>query len=556
MCGFIYRKSTAPKGQSGFLKHRGPDQQSYFLGDNFELEFSRLTVTGTVDGEVPVFSKNGDWLVAFNGEIYNFKSLIDDFSLSHSNSDTKVIANGLEKLGLDFLKLLRGMYAGIAINTLSKKTYLFRDPLGEKPLFFAKEAGDLILASEFTALLKHLGRPLSLNPLAISDYFRFGYVEEPNTFDRDIYSVKRGVVMEVGQDSSLSQVMDLVGFNESETAITLPELLQTLNSEVSFSTVPTGLALSAGIDSTSILYAMSKYRSDNFVPLIMNISPYGLSEEASQALNSCKLLGIDAHIIQSSGETRLLEDLQSLARRNDQPHADPSGLSYLTIFQSAKELGLKVVLLGHGPDELFWGYPWFNSELIQTQKVMFPKHLGPREYWNTPAKNPRLLFYSGLQEDKSNSDFSGDPFLRSKNPWEKYRAEMVHSYLSTNGLRQSDRLAMSCGIEPRTPYSDSRLYGWAQQNSIQSADAFDKFEFRNAVELGPLEHTRFRKKQGFESPMGGWFERPEVQDYSGDCLQVLLKADLDWRLKPKLAWLSPSEKYRIMMLGGWLFHFQ
>lgn len=556
MCGFIYRNSGVRKGQSGFLKHRGPDQQSYFFGDNFELEFSRLTVTGTVEGEVPVYSKNGDWLVAFNGEIYNFRTLIENFSLPHSNSDTKVIANGLEMLGLDFLKKLRGMYAGIAVNMRSKKTYLFRDPLGEKPLFFAKDADNLVFASEFTALLKHLERPLSLNPSAISEYFRFGYVEEPNTFDRDIYSVKRGVVLEIGNDSSISKVMDLVGYDDSETAMTLPELLQTLNGEVSYSTVPTGLALSAGIDSTSILYAMSKYRNDNFVPLIMNISPHGLSDEASQALNSCKLLGIDAHIIQSSRESSLLENLQSLARCNDQPHADPSGLSYLRIFQNAKDLGLKVVLLGHGPDELFWGYPWFNSELSRTQKGMFPRHLGLRDYWNTPAKNSRLLFYSGFPEHKLDREFSGDPFLASKNPWEKFRAEMVHSYLSTNGLRQSDRLAMSCGIEPRTPYADSRLYGWAQQNSIQSTIAFDKFEFRNAVELGPLEHTRFRKKQGFDSPMGVWFERPEVEEFSGDCLEVLLKADLDWRLKPKLAWLSPSEKYRITMLGGWLSQFQ
>lgn len=556
MCGFIYRKSAVHKGQSGFLKHRGPDQQSYFSGDNFELEFSRLTITGTVEGEVPVYSKNGDWLVAFNGEIYNFRKLIDDFSLPHSNSDTKVIANGLEKFGLDFLKKLRGMYAGIAIDTRGRKTYIFRDPLGEKPLFFTKNGTDLVIASEFTALLKQLGRPLSLNSLAISDYFRFGYVEEPNTFDRDIFSVKRGIVLEVREDSSLTEVMDLVGYDDSEMAFTLPELLHTLNEEVSYSTVPTGLALSAGIDSTSILYAMSKYRDNNFVPLIMNINPRGMSEEAIQALNSCKLLGIDAHVIQNTGGSNLLQELQLLAKCNDQPHADPSGLSYLSIFRNAKELGLKVVLLGHGPDELFWGYPWFNSELRRTQKVLFPKQLGLREYWNTPARNSRLGFYLGLPEYKSNRNFSSDPFLTSKNPWEKYRAEMVHSYLSTNGLRQSDRLAMSCGIEPRTPYADSRLYGWAQQNSMKSANAFDKFEFRNAVELGPLEHTRFRKKQGFDSPMANWFELPEIQAFSGDCLQVLFEADLNWRIKPKLAWLSPSEKYRITMLGGWLTQFQ
>lgn len=553
MCGFVFRKSHTLQGQLGLLKHRGPDEQSYVIGDGFELEFSRLTITGTLDGAVPVYSSNEEWLVAFNGEIYNFKELIRSYNLPFTNSDTKVIANGLGSFGISFLDKLRGMYAGVAINLKSNSMYVFRDPLGEKPLYFSYENDELVLASEFSALIKMLGRPLQLNPYAFSDYFRFGYVEEPYTFDQQIHSVQRGCIFEIGKDSKLHFVMPILGYDENEISLKLSELLQLLNQEVSFSTVPTGLALSSGIDSTSLLYAMSKVRDAPFVPLIMNIENSGLSTEAAEAIKSCETLGIKPHLIEPIQSEELLSKLKALSLANDQPHADPSGLSYHSIFQSAHSLDLKVVLLGHGPDELFWGYPWFNSKLLKSIEISGRDN--HRHYWDTPGKTSRLLWLSAESRRNSLSPVATDPFLSSANPWHRYRAEIVHSYLASNGLRQSDRLAMSSGVEPRTPYADSRLYGWAQHNSEKSSSVFDKHEFRQAVELGNLEAARFRKKAGFASPMGNWFKQSEINDYAGDCLSVILKQSYEWRFKPRFGFLSPSEKYRILMLGSWLTQF-
>jgi len=554
MCGFTFRKSKHLIGKFGYLKHRGPDEQTYFTGDDYELEFSRLTITGKIEGEVPVSSANREWLVAFNGEIYNFKSLIKHHNLPFTDSDTKVIANGLEKLGLNFFRELRGMYAGVAINRRTKATYIFRDPLGEKPLFYSYLDDNLLIASEFTALLKLLGRPLELNPKALSDYFRFGYVEEPDSFDKSICSVVRGSVSEITHEYKLNQVMSLSGYNEIETSLSLPELLQVLNQEVSFSTVPTGLALSAGIDSTSLLYAMSKYRDAAFIPLIVNINKRGISTEAAKAMDASYQMKLEPYLVQGYNSLDLLKSLKELSFINDQPHADPSGLSYLSIFQDAKALGLKVVLLGHGPDELFWGYPWFNSQLSAARSKVNSPNQG-RKYWDTPGKSSRLLWSIGQKDSLFDPQFSTDHYLQSINPWEKYRAEIVHSYLSSNGLRQSDRLAMACGVEPRTPYADSRLYGWAQKNSTKSREAFDKKEFRSAVELGPLETSRNRKKEGFQSPMGTWFQDSQINDFVGDCLQIISRKGVDWRIKPKLKLLSPSEKYRIIMLGSWLAQF-
>jgi asparagine synthase (glutamine-hydrolysing) len=552
MCGFTYRHSSTLGGTHGYLRHRGPDEQSYTTADNYELEFSRLTITGTTEGQVPVYSENGKWLVAFNGEIYNFKQLIESYQLPRTSSDTKVIANGLEKYGLDFLKQLRGMFAGVVIDLGTNTKYIFRDPLGEKPLFYFRDDDQFVVASEFTALLRMLNRPLKLNPKAVTDYFRFGYVQEPETFDADIFAIKPGAIIELREGNLFAEVGSLEGYNDDELGVDLPDLLEVLNSEVSFSTVPTGLALSAGVDSTSLLYAMSKYRDSDFLPLIVNISSTHLSQEALEAQEACKKLGIKPHLINDLGSSDLEARLLSLAGKNDQPHADPSGLSYLSIFEEAKSIGLKVILLGHGPDELFWGYPWFNKQLIRARQKTFFRKVNPPAYWDTPGKNSRLLWSFGCGEKEEGRGFATDSYLTSSNPWERYRAEIVHGYLSPNGLRQSDRLAMASGIEPRTPYADSRLYGWAQRNSIKSDFAFDKKEFRDSVQLGPLGSSRYRKKEGFSSPMGMWFQNPAINEFTSQCLKIVMAQNLDWRFSPRLQLLSPSEKYRIVMLGAWL----
>ena len=551
MCGFIFRKSSLPIGPTGYLQHRGPDEQTYFSTGEIEFEFSRLTITGNLDGKVPVFSEDRKWLVAFNGEIYNFRKLIESYELPLTNSDTKVLANGLQKFGLDFLFHIRGMFAGIIIDTVSDEIYFFRDPLGEKPLFYASDSKNLVVASEFATLVKVLNRPLMLNPHAVADYFRFGYVQEPITFDQEIFSIMRGSVMRLENGLKLKKIRSLVGYDSNEIQSSLPDLLTVLNSEVTFSTVPTGLALSAGIDSTSLLYSMSKLRDANFTPLIVNTETEQISLEAKVAFDNSEKLGISPHLINLNYGTRIENELLKLASLNDQPHADPSGLSYLTLFKEARNLGLKVVILGHGPDEIFWGYPWFNNRLKKTQRKIMARKLRDRIYWNTPSKSSRLLA-SLIHKNTSTIPFCNDEHFSSPNPWKRFRAEIVHLYLSSNALRQSDRLAMSSSVEPRTPYADTRLYGWAQNNSLQDFTSFDKSEFRNSVELGVLSQTRYRKKIGFESPMALWFRQNTLKNLTGDCLNLVIQENLEWKFKPQLRLLSSSESYKIIMLGAWL----
>ena len=169
-----------------------------------------------------------------------------------------MIAEGVSRFGIAFISHLRGMYAGVAINTITKEKYVFRDPLGEKPLFYTFSRNNIWFSSEFLPLLKILNRPLKPNPEAFSNYFRFGYAEEPLTFDLEIHTVTRGSIMKIIDGNSMVLTAVLSGYDLDETSLPLQDLISVVNSEVVSSTVPIGLALSVGGDSSSLLFALEE----------------------------------------------------------------------------------------------------------------------------------------------------------------------------------------------------------------------------------------------------------------------------------------------------------
>jgi asparagine synthase (glutamine-hydrolysing) len=558
MCGIVAQVNSRNEFPRHLLNHRGPDQEFLFKINNFSLEYFRLSVTGGDEGKAPVYSENLRWVVFLNGEIYNYKSLISSHRLPFTHSDTQVIANGLSSHGIKFLKSLRGMFAGIAINLDSNMLYVFRDALGEKPLFYSLEAGMLSMASEFKSLLKLLGRPIDLNYEAVESYFRFSYNEEPTTFDKRITPFPKGSVIQFELDSLRQErLFDLIGFDENEISSPLEDLLESILDEQLDVEVPAGLALSGGVDSNALLVASHKRSRHKLVPIVVDLPSHKHLSEALTAISSCKNLGLNPTVLNLNFDDLELK-LLDLVRINDQPHADPSSLAYAQIFKYAHEIGLKVVFLGHGPDEFFWGYPWLNSQLIngisreKSIADVFRK-VTPRPFWDTPAKNSRFMRGARFGNSVNLQFGSTDFYLNSEDLWERTRAYVTHSYLVDNGLRQSDRLSMAYSIESRTPFADARLYGWSQKNSRKlSSESFDKKEFRKVVDLGTNDLIRNKSKQGFSSPYGNWFEQENVKE-----LLVLAQKEVEGSGFPGLnriniRFLNVQEKYRILILGLWL----
>ena len=555
MCGISACLGDLPPVPIQNLAHRGPDEFSKFESTWLNVEFARLSITGGVHGQSPARSKNGRWLVFLNGEIYNFRELQTSYNLQNTQSDTQTIVNGIELLGIDFLTHIRGMYVIFIIDTYSEKLYIARDPLGEKPLFYTFVQNKLYFSSEFTPLLNV--NPLShkLNTNAIGDFFRFGYIEEPKTMHCEIFALDRGGCYVFTKSSSKpTLVLELIGYNETELELDLDHLLRILASEVGRSDVKSALALSGGIDSSAALALLTGGENFDVTPFIVDYPDFPEVSEASEASRFSHELGINPVKIEIR-PSDVLENFHKLIISNDQPNADFAGINYFRIFQTAQELGFKVVHLGHGPDEFFWGYEWLNLEFRKnlSKKGFFFKKKNALFFWDTPAKS-NLASLLKIEYPSVGERISlmapHDPFVKSINHWNKLRSSISHSYLSTNGLRQSDRLAMRFSIEPRTLFADSRLYGWSQANSIQNYDSFNKMEFRSAVPKSISAKKRVTEKIGFRTPLEKILMNSDLFTKE---LNLAIK-DQQFESETALREFSMnfSDKHRLVVLDIWL----
>lgn len=555
MCGFFLELTNGTDDKlitRPDLNHRGPDEHVVSELLNGKIEYFRLSIMGGTEGSSPVISDDRDWTCYINGEIYNFKALQNSYNLKFSNSDTKTVVNGLEKHGLNFLRSLRGVFSGVIVHSKTNSVYIIRDPLGEKPLYVHESNQRMVFSSEFVPLYNSLSKGIDLNFDAIESYFRFSYIEEPGTIDNRIRHYPKGIVSRVNiPELKLEQLIDLNAENYEEVNMTYSELTRVLFDEVLHSDVRNGLALSSGVDSNSIFHELLR-RDLEINPLIVNFPNSPSISEFEAAVSTCEKYKVPFIEILGNRQGSLLQGLRNLTQRNDGPHADPSGFAYLNIFKGAQENGIKVVQLGHGPDELFWGYEYLVKQNLKARVNSIDLSL--KHFWNSPADATRIL--SRDIKNRGNpirSLNSSDPYLSSSNQWVRTRAEIVHSYLSANGLRQSDRLAMSFSVEPRTVYADFRLYRWTQSNLFNDNEfSRNKAFFRESAYFGNERDIRVRPKLGFSSDYGQWFNDSSIKSELDESIMTLRKAGI---LEPCLKfppWSRTHEKYRVLMLGMWL----
>jgi len=199
MCGIvgIFNLNEEPvsrnilKRMTRQLSHRGPDDEGFFIKNNLGLGHRRLSIIDTSPlGSQPMVSKDGNWVVVFNGCIYNFQELkLDLKSKGHifvSGSDTEVLVEGLAEYGPTFFQELNGMFAIGAWNTNEKSLYLSRDRYGVKPLYYWYTGNKFLFASEIKAFLKHPDFKVDLNFAALNEYFTFQNLFRYHTLFKDV----------------------------------------------------------------------------------------------------------------------------------------------------------------------------------------------------------------------------------------------------------------------------------------------------------------------------------------------------------------------------------
>lgn len=351
---------------AGTLVHRGPDDEGCWADRKVALAHRRLAVLDlSSNGAQPMESHTGRYVVAFNGEIYNFEELAGRLACGgwqrRGRSDTEVLLAAIEAWGLDgALARCDGMFAFVLYDRAEQLLSLVRDRCGEKPLAYGTHGGRLWFASELRAFAKVPGFDLSLCPDATAAYFRHGYVPGTETIYTAVRRVAPGEIVEVDlgamREPRSRPYWEVPHPDGSGPGDLLDRLREQLSASVRRRLVsdrPIGALLSGGIDSSLVCALAAEHCSGALKTFTMgwDDAEYDESEQAARVAGA---LGADHHDVRL-GRNEVVDAARRLGTVMDEPFADPSQLGVLLVATQARR-DVVVALSGDGGDELFAGY--------------------------------------------------------------------------------------------------------------------------------------------------------------------------------------------------------
>jgi asparagine synthase (glutamine-hydrolysing) len=565
MCGIagIFAKDSESPEQSiqfmvDSLTHRGPDSQSVFYDIPNKIAFghTRLCVIDLSEkANQPFHSANGRYVLIFNGEIFNYKSIREDLERDHqiqfkTSSDTEVIVEGFSVWGKKIVTKLEGMFAFAVADLQDDKLFLCRDRVGKKPLYYCEHESGFYFASEIKALLKIsvIRNSLSVNAKSISTFLHLGYIPEPDTIYSNIRKFPAGSIGEVTKngkvktsaywniESSLSRKKSNPKENKEKT---LQGLLNASVESRLISDVPLGTFLSGGTDSSLVTAIASKFVSSPLRTFSIGFKESNF-DERKYAEGVAKELNTN-HTAYELSQQDAIELVDVYLQHFDEPFADTSAIPTMLVSQLARR-HVTVALTGDGGDELFQGYgsyTWANrlnsphwkllkyplrtvfdlsgdnrmqrvSDLLQTAKYGgIRSHIFSQEQYFFSQKEiqEKLLIKPDLSFIFEYND-SDDLKHSSLTPGEYQALFDFHYYLKDDLLTKVDRASMYYGLEARCPLLDHHVIEFAFSLDInyKVRDGETKWILKQLLRKYLPDKLVYRVKKGFGIPLAKWLK--------------------------------------------------
>jgi asparagine synthase (glutamine-hydrolysing) len=354
------------------LRHRGPDAQTVYVGDGVGLAHARLSIIDLSEtGAQPMASPDGRFVLAYNGETYEFGRLRAELEAAGERfagrSDTEVVLRLLVRDGEAALGRLDGMFALALLDRASGAVLLARDRAGQKPLYWAPlPGGGFAFASELLPLLGIPGVEATLDPQGLSHLLSFGFVPAPWTLRRGIAQLAPGecVWLRAGETAQPARWTPAPGPREPRLVGDVASLSHALEEVLSASVrshlvsdVPVGVLLSGGVDSSTIAALAARHagRIETF-SVVHNDPAYDERDAARAVANA---IGSRHHEIEFSDAPLSQDELDLLVDHHGDPFADSSSLAVLRLSREMRR-HVTVALSGDGGDEVFAGYPRFT----------------------------------------------------------------------------------------------------------------------------------------------------------------------------------------------------
>ncbi len=376
MCGivgiFAYRdqdRSWPAEALDGMVRevsHRGPDGTGKFSAPGLFLGHARLAVLDPSEaGRQPMCSRDGRFVVSYNGEIYNFRELKEELEVHghrfRSRSDTEVLLAAWQEWGEAALNKLDGMFAFALYDLHERLLYLVRDHLGIKPLFYQVTADAVFFASELLPLFGPLNHCPEADPHDLDTYFTFNYLPAPRTGLKGVSQLTPGSLLRV-DESGLelkrywSPEYSPVPLKWGDDAVERFRgiLLSTVKRQT-VADVPLGLFLSGGLDSFAVAMAAVAGGIDP-LSFSMGFAAPWFDETAAAAEYAASLDLANRSIRFAPDEASLVRTLGTMGELL----ADPSCFPMYALSANARQ-DVTVVLAGDGGDELLAGYDTYRA---------------------------------------------------------------------------------------------------------------------------------------------------------------------------------------------------
>jgi asparagine synthase (glutamine-hydrolysing) len=561
------------------IAHRGPDDAGSWRdrAAGIALGHVRLAVVDlTAEGHQPMVSADGRWVIAFNGEVYDHAEHRRRLQAAgvrfRGHSDTEVLLELIARDGVAAaLRAVDAMFALAVWDRRDRVLTLARDRVGEKPLLYGRVSGAVAFGSELRALRALPGAPTDLDPAAVADYLRFGFVPAPRTILAGVHKVPAGCLVRVtaaGHVSapepywSLSQVAAAGGGRQIDGDWTdrMEDALRRSVSRRLLADVPVGAFLSGGLDSSTVVAIAAQVSSTPVRTFTVAVG--GSGDESAAAAAVARHLGTD-HTTLDLPESAALDLATRMSSVYDEPFADPSGIP-TAVLCAATRRHVTVALSGDGADELFGGYnryrvagqggvgrllalpPRSRRAVARALQSVSPDGWDravarlPGDLGRVPAAGDkahklasalrapsRLAAYDALAQLWDPGQLLVEPPTPKPDRAAAGGLGLLGAMLLADQqvvlpddmLVKVDRASMAVALEVRVPFLSPELVelSWALPDEAKIRDGRGKQVVRDVLGRHVPAELWDRPKTGFDPPLADWLRGP-LREWAGDLL--------------------------------------
>ena len=568
MCGVLATINLAIDNSNlESIAHRGPDSKGIY-SDNTHVNSvclgqTRLSIVDLSDaGYQPMISDCGNYVISFNGEIYNHNELRNELKdiMFKGHSDTETILYYIARYGIESISKFNGIFAFVFYDKHKQQVYVARDHFGIKPMYYYSESDKMIFSSELRGI-KSIIPKFELNYECLHTYLRLRFCPAPLTLFKEVSKLEAGYYLTVDltkkpevQKHFYSYIPDKnLIINENDALDIYDDLLHKAVKRQLMADVPIAIMLSGGVDSALLTYLAKKVSGTDFESYTIGYDVKSLTNEFEDARYTSKLIGTRHHeITLKAGD--FMTDQKFAMQHVEEPIGSQSIYPFQKLCENIHAENYKVAFSGQGIDEAWAGYGRYNFQNLFGKisspvfdydifKIFF-KNDKLRRGLNSlsePNKLERYIeSYSFFDKNmtkqltskfnQSDDKFLSNFFLQKSNLLNLGDKSSVDTMmildtrlaLSDDLLLYTDKLSMQHSLEVRVPFLDVELMQFVESLPDKyKVNAFqNKILHKKLAERYLPKEIIYRKKKGFYIP------RKEIlQNKAGDEFKQMLEKD-------------------------------